>query len=88
MMPLKEAVQKSKTYLSEVFPISFVQDFQLEGVELSDDERYWEVTFSYWSRESSQADKVDFSNPLYKTYKTVKLRASDGLLFGVKNANL
>lgn len=88
MVQLKEAVQQSKSYLSEIFPINYVKDFQLEGVELSDDEKYWQVTFSYWGAEEPSPEKLNFETPLFKTYKTVKVRASDGVLFGVKNGLL
>jgi hypothetical protein len=88
MVQLKEAVQQSKSYLSEIFPVSYVKDFQLEGVELTDDEKYWQVTFSYYGPEEPPKGEPDFATPLFKTYKTVKVRASDGALFGVKNGLL
>ena len=47
----------------------------LEGVELTEDMKFWLVTFSYWDN-------------AIKRYKTVKLRAADGVAFGIKNPDL
>ena len=79
MVQVKEAVQKAKTYLPEVFDSAEGKDLRLEGVELSDDTKFWTVTFSY----------PDYGNalslPLGREYKTVKLRARDGEFFGARN---
>lgn len=71
MVQVGEAVQKSKVYLGEVFPDAKGRELQLEGVELSDDGKFWYVTFSY---------PVVFTD-----YKTIKISAEDGKFFGARN---
>jgi hypothetical protein len=76
MVPLQQAVVDSQKFLFEVFPQEASQDLTLEGVELTDDTSFWLVTFSY----------RPFAG--LRKYKTVKLRSSDGMPFGIKNADL
>ncbi len=73
MVQVGEAVQKSKIYLEEVFPDAKDQNLQLEGVELSDDGKFWYVTFSY-----------GYHGP-FRSYKTVKVSAASGKFFGARN---
>ena len=80
MVQVAEAVQKSRTYLGEVFPSSKDQPIQLEGVELSDDGQFWYVTFSY--AEPNQGGVVVTTFP---AFKTIKMRADDGQFYGAKN---
>jgi hypothetical protein len=80
-MLIKEAIYAAQAGLVEVFPETEEKELRLEGVEKSDDDRYWQVTFSY----STSADKAD---PLARTYKTVKLRNQDGELMGARTGFL
>ena len=76
---VKEAVQKAKTYLPDIFPTAEGKEMRLEGVELTDDAKFWTVTFSYDpSLEGHLARSL-------REYKTVKLRAEDGEFFGARN---
>ena len=50
MVQVREAVQKAQTYLPDVFPTAEGKEVRLEGVELSDDAKFWTVTFSYEPR--------------------------------------
>ena len=72
MVPVKEAVKKAESYLPEIFEGAAGQDLLLEGVELTDDSKFWTVTFSYGSA-------------LDRDYKTVRLRADDGGFVGARN---
>jgi hypothetical protein len=78
VVQVREAVQKAQSYLPDVFQSAEGQDLRLEGVELSDDSRYWTVTFSY-------AEPGGLLGRIGREYKTVKLRAEDGELFGARN---
>lgn len=80
MMQVKEAVQKAQAYVPEVFASANGNDLLLEGVELTDDSRFWTVTFSY----------MPPGGPLrnLREYKTIKLRAEDGKFFGARNGLL
>ncbi|HZL28992.1 MAG TPA: hypothetical protein VFC39_20870 [Acidobacteriaceae bacterium] len=77
MVQVKEAVQKAKSYLPSVFPSAEGQEVRLEGVELTEDTKFWTVTFSY-QHEIAPMDIV-------RDYKTVKLRAEDGEFFGARD---
>jgi hypothetical protein len=79
VVQLREAVQKAQAYLPDIFPTAEGKEMRLEGVELSDDSKFWTVTFSY--------DPTQPGNLLrsFREYKTVKLRAEDGEFFGARN---
>ena len=44
-LDVKTPIKSATTYMTEVFPDA--KDIRLEEVQLSDDERFWQVTFSY-----------------------------------------
>lgn len=75
MLELQQAVSNSKKYLVEVFDEARTNGVTLEGVELSEDMKFWLVTFSYWILTT-------------KKYKTVKLRADDGIVLGIRPSEL
>ena len=75
MVQLQQAVTDSKKFLFEVFDEVHGLGVILEGVELTEDMKFWLVTFSYWIGTN-------------KRYKTVKLRAEDGVPLGIKNSDL
>lgn len=75
MLELRQAVSDSKKYLVDVFEESHLSEVTLEGVELSEDMKFWLVTFSYWVS-------------TLKKYKTVKLRADDGIVLGIRPSEL
>ncbi len=80
-MLVREAVDTAREQLGVVFPDSLGCVLRLEGVEKSEDEKYWYVTFSY----PRQEGRVE---PFYREYRTVKLRNADGELMGVRNGTL
>ncbi len=81
MLRVREAVQRAQEYLPDVFESANGKEMRLEGVELTDDAKFWSVTFSY------QVDKTGLGN-LGRDYKTVRLRAEDGEFFGARNGYL
>ena len=80
-MRVKEVVLAAQQGLLEVFPEADGCALRLEGVEKSDDSRFWQVTFSYVGPDES---------PLlpYRAYRTVKLRNEDGEFMGARNGFL
>ena len=80
MVQVREAVQKAQRYLPDVFPTAKGTEMRLEGVELSDDAKFWIVTFSYVPTGSVAAVIANI-----REYKTVKLRAVDGKFYGARN---
>ncbi len=78
MVQLQEAVVSSRKFLLDVFKdeIPATHNVTLEGVELTEDMKFWLVTFSYHGPLSG------------KRYMTIKLRAEDGVAFGIKNPDL
>jgi hypothetical protein len=79
VVQVKEAVQKAQTYLPDIFQSAKGKEVRLEGVELSDDAKFWVITFSYM--DSSLIGTLGGM----REYKTVKLRAEDGEFFGARN---
>ena len=77
-MQAKEAIGKASQYLPEVFDTAAGRELRLEGVEKSDDGRFWSVTFSYTTSDEGLA-------ALARSYKTVKLRDGNGELMGARN---
>jgi hypothetical protein len=76
MLKVREAIERAQTYLPEVFRDAVGQQLRLEGVELTEDTKFWTITFSY--QEPSNA-------PYGRDYKTVKLRSKDGEFIGARN---
>jgi hypothetical protein len=79
MLQIRDAVQKSQQYLVDLFPDASNSELQLESAELSDDSKFWYITFSF--------DKATPNSLLkgLREYKTIKVRARDGELFGARN---
>jgi len=78
MVQVREAVKKAQSYVPDIFQSAEGQELLLEGVELSDDSRFWTITFSY-------AEPGGLLGRIGREYKTVKLRAEDGEFFGARN---
>ncbi len=81
-MQVKEAVQKASEYLPEVFETAADKELRLEGVEKSDDGRFWKVTFSYGATHGISLGS------LLRDYKTVKLRDDNGEFIGAQDGKL
>ena len=79
-MQVKEAVEKASSYLPEIFDSAQGKELRLEGVEKTEDGRFWKMTFSYSP-----------GNPLegrMREYKTVELRDDSGEFIGAQNGVL
>ena len=80
-MTIQEAVETATRHLAEVFPESAHCVLRVEGLERSDDEKYWKVMFSY-PRDQGRIE------PFYRDYRTVRLRDADGAFMGARNGLL
>jgi hypothetical protein len=80
-MQVKEAVQQASKYLPDVFDAAAGRELQLEGVEKTDDSRFWTVAFSYSLGDEGTAR-------LSRDYKTIKLLDSTGEFIGARNGVL
>jgi hypothetical protein len=78
MVHVKEAVRKAQAYLPDIFQSAEGQDLRLEGVELSDDSRFWTIIFSY-------SEPGGLLGRIGREYKSVKLSAEDGEFRGARN---
>ncbi len=77
-MQVKEAVQRASKYVPDIFDSATGRELRLEGVEKTDDSRFWTVAFSY-----SLGDEG--FDALSRDYKIIKLRDSTGELIGARN---
>ena len=81
MLAMEEAIVKAREALPRAFPESSEQELRLEAVEKSDDEQFWQVTYSYPSVNWTPVKHV-------REYRTIKLRAGTGELMGIRNGYL
>jgi len=77
---VKKAVELARGYLSEMLQIPLEQ-LLLEEVELSEDQQFWLITFSYPAPEGSSFKVMLGGN---RAYKVVKLHADTGDFVSVK----
>jgi hypothetical protein len=80
-MQVKEAVDKASLYLPEIFDSARGKELRLEGVEKTEDGRFWKVTLSYDPQEGALLHGI-------REYKTVKLRDDSGEFIGAQNGVL
>ncbi len=80
-MQVKEAVEKAAVYLPEIFESAQDKELRLEGVEKTEDGRFWKVTFSY-------DPSRNLLGSILREYKTVKLRDDSGEFIGAQNGVL
>lgn len=71
MIELNEAIKNARLYLESVFAAETPRNVRLEEIALSDDDKFWMVTFSF--------DRPMLGGTLWKKeYKLVKLDAESG----------
>jgi hypothetical protein len=86
MIDVKEAVQRARQYLMELFSDEQPQLVRLEEVELSEDEGTWRITLSFFpgTAPKSLAAALGLPVPEQREYKTVAIRAADGKVQSVR----
>jgi hypothetical protein len=83
MLQVQDAVKRAKAYLPGLLFDTSAQiaDVRLEEVELSEDEKFWNVTFPYLP--------VNTTVPLViRQYKTIRIKAASGEFVGLRNGML
>jgi hypothetical protein len=84
MIDVKEAVQRAKQYLTELFSSEQPQFLRLEEVELSEDESTWRITLSFFPGTAPGSLAAALGVQEKREYKTVAIRATDGQVQSVK----
>jgi hypothetical protein len=80
LLDVKKAVELARKYLSDILPVP-ASEVLLEEVELSDDQQFWLITFSYPTPEGSSLQIMLGGN---RAYKVVKLHSDTGEFVSVK----
>ena len=77
MIDVSHAVSTAKNYLESVFASEGYRNIRLEEVVLSDDDRFWLITFGL--------DRSDLGGTRWlKDYKIVKVDAESGQARGIQ----
>jgi hypothetical protein len=91
MIELKEAVAKSLDALKDMAIVPEPSTVELEEAELEDDGNFWVVTFSY--PDPKAGVEADLSPNLAavlrnrRSYKAIRILASDGSVRGIKSVH-
>lgn len=95
MIDIKSAVKKAMGYLAEFFPEK-TDSIRLEETELNEDGEFWNVTLSFLEdKDNLDIDGTAVKSPFatmfetpiasnYRVYKSLKVRANDGEVLGMK----
>ncbi len=83
MIQIKEAAKRAQDFIVEFFDKA--EKIQVEAFSLSDDKKFWNVTFSFWqkSEQVNQLQSVLGINGS-KIYKTIKIDIGSGDVIGIK----
>ena len=76
MVDLKDAVQNAITYLQDLPGVGAIRSPVLEEVELTDDERHWMITLSYY-------EDALFGG-MQRKYKIFKVEVATGRVVAMK----
>lgn len=95
MLNIKLAVNKAKAYLVDFFPEK-ADSIRLEETELNEDGEFWNVTLSFLEdKDNLDVEGTAVKSPFatifqtsiasnYRVYKSIKVRATDGEVLGMK----
>ncbi|HEX8390977.1 MAG TPA: hypothetical protein VF665_01365 [Longimicrobium sp.] len=82
MLTVKEAVHHAHQWVSELYPQGELRHLRLEEVQLSSDERYWEITLGWLEpaiRENTFAASLSSDvRVLPRVYKTLDVDVETG----------
>ena len=86
MIDVKQAVKTAREYMQDIYEGEDLAGFFLEEVELSEDEKFWYITFGFdTQRPTAESGLIDILRPKYvRDYKTIKLNAETGEAKSVK----
>ena len=81
MIDAVDIVVIARENFDKMFTASSLREVLLEETELSDDERFWQVTFSFDWQPTSGTSSI---GPGDRRYKVFKLDAENGRMISVK----
>lgn len=92
-MEAKEAVQRAKAYVIELFGADGIADLRLEEIEHEEGRGIWSVTLGFLRRRETAAADGSPSGLMAalqslqgqtRAYRVVRIRESDGMVLSVK----
>ncbi len=88
-MDIKTAIKTARELIPDFFPGAESASLRLEGAEMSEDGRYWLVTYSFFEPPAAENPLKEAIFPLpMRAYKTFKLKVADGGFIGFRNGFL
>jgi hypothetical protein len=90
MVDVKQAVGKAMAYLRDMYQIEQFKDVLLEEVDLSEDNKYWNVTIGFTRRQESisggpMATLIGQSSEFKREYKVFQIDAKSGDLRSMRS---
>jgi hypothetical protein len=89
MIDVKEAVKRAMDYLEEMYDTTKFKDVLLEEVEMTEDNKYWNVTVGFTRRQTSTAEGpmaslVGPSDQFRREFKVFKIDTKNGIMRSMK----
>ena len=90
MVDVKQAVAKAMDYLKDMYQIDQFKDIMLEEVDLSEDNKYWNVTIGFTRRQEStsggpMATLIGQSTEFKREYRVFQIDAESGDLRSMRS---
>ena len=90
MVDVKEAVSKAMGYLEDMYQIDQFKDVLLEEVDLSEDDKFWNVTIGFTRRQDStsggpMATLIGQSEEFKREFKVFQIDAKTGDLRSMRS---
>ncbi len=90
MVDVKEAVNKAMDYLKDMYQIDEFKDVLLEEVDLSEDNKFWNVTIGFTRRQEStsggpMATLIGQSAEFKREFKVFQIDAESGALRSMRS---
>ena len=89
-MDVKEAVQKAKAHVFDLFKDEGIEYMGLEEVEFDDEEQHWNITIGFsrpWDQPKSMAAALG-QEPLKRSFKVVRINDASGEILSIKDRTL
>ena len=84
MVPVKQAVGHAVQFLRDMYEGEPLDDIRLEEVEISDDEKAWNITLSFLRGPSNVQPLLPFALPRTREYKAITVSAETGAVRSMK----
>jgi hypothetical protein len=91
MVDVKQAVARAMDYLKDMYRIEQFKDVLLEEVDLSEDNKYWNVTIGFTRRQETtsggpMATLIGQSSEFKREYKVFQIDARSGDLRSMRSS--